>query len=223
MRKRIPDQSGIEKGRIARRAETRRLTGGRLASIRLGSALTETTSSLQENTYEQAYLPAQQNQKEAHPRLSRPFPHQGRPGRSAPPPSEGAQEISPLGWPKSRRLPDSKRFGACYDQGRKLFTRHFVLFCLKRDETEGSLRLGLTVSRKVGRAVVRNRVRRVLREFFRLHQAMLERPIDIVVVPKRNLDPKSIDMALVEQEFLPVLDRLGREAGGGMTDARSPC
>jgi len=185
--------------------------------------LTETTSSLQENTYEQAYLPAQQDQKEAHPRLSRPFPHQERPGRSSPPSSEGAQEISPLGWPKSRRLPDSKRFGACYDQGRKLFTRHFVLFYLRRDDAEGGLRLGLTVSRKVGRAVLRNRVRRVLREFFRLHQAMIERPIDIVVVPKRNLDPKSIDMALVEQEFLPALDRLGREVGGGMTDARSPC
>ncbi len=52
---------------------------------------------------------------------------------------------------------------------------------------------------------------------------MIEKPLDIVVVPKRNLDPKRIDMALVEQEFLPALDRLNREAGGGMTDARSPC
>lgn len=85
------------------------------------------------------------------------------------------------------------------------------------------MRLGLTVSRKVGKAVWRNRVRRVLREFFRLHQAMVDRPIDIVVVPKRNLDPKSIDMALVEQEFLPALTRLDREMAGGMSDARSPC
>lgn len=85
------------------------------------------------------------------------------------------------------------------------------------------MRLGLTVSRKVGRAVWRNRVRRVLREFFRLHQSMIDRPIDIVVVPKRNLDPKSIDMALVEQEFLPALTRLDREMAGGMSDARSPC
>lgn len=85
------------------------------------------------------------------------------------------------------------------------------------------MRLGLTVSRKVGRAVVRNRVRRVLREFFRLRQAMIVRPLDIVVVPKRNLDPKRMDMALAEQEFLPVLERLCREAGVGATDARSPC
>jgi len=115
----------------------------------------------------------------------------------------------------------------CYDQGRKIFTRHFVLFVLEREEgcengAEG-FRLGLTVSRKVGRAVWRNRVRRVLREFFRLHQAMIGKPLDIVVVPKRNLDPKSIDMALVEQEFLPVVSRMLRETGGGTTDARSPC
>lgn len=94
---------------------------------------------------------------------------------------------------------------------------------MQREEAEEGFRLGLTVSRKVGRAVWRNRVRRVLREFFRLHQAMIDRPLDIVVVPKRNLDPKCIDMALVEQEFLPALSRLVREAGGGITDARSPC
>lgn len=98
-----------------------------------------------------------------------------------------------------------------------------MLFVLERDTAGEGLRLGLTVSRKVGRAVVRNRVRRVLREFFRLRQAMLVRPLDIVVVPKRNLDPKRMDMALAEQEFLPVLERLAREAGDGMTDARSPC
>lgn len=98
-----------------------------------------------------------------------------------------------------------------------------MLFILEREASEEGFRLGLTVSRKVGKAVWRNRVRRVLREFFRLHQAMIEKPLDIVVVPKRNLDPKSIDMALVEQEFLPALSRLVREAGSGMTDARSPC
>lgn len=81
-------------------------------------------------------------------------------------------------------------------------------------------RLGLTVSRKVGRAVRRNRVRRVLREFFRLHQAEIDRSFDIVVVPKRNLDPETLDLALVEQEFLPVMARLVRGNAAGTTDAR---
>lgn len=79
------------------------------------------------------------------------------------------------------------------------------------------------MSRKVGRAARRNRIRRVLREFFRLNQAALGLPIDIVVVPKRNLDPKIVDLALVEQEFSPVLSRLSREAGRGVPDVRPEC
>jgi ribonuclease P protein component len=93
----------------------------------------------------------------------------------------------------------------------------------REDEGQGG-RIGLTVSRKVGRAVWRNRVRRVLREFFRLNQAMLGKPLDIVVVPKRSLDPRRIDLALVEQEFLPALSRLDRDAAArGADDTRSPC
>ncbi len=71
------------------------------------------------------------------------------------------------------------------------------------------------MSRKVGRAARRNRIRRVLREFFRLNQAAIGHPLDIVVVPKRNLDPRIVDLALVEQEFSPVLSRLAREAVAG--------
>ena len=100
-----------------------------------------------------------------------------------------------------------------------------MLFALPRpagEENEG-FRLGLTVSRKAGKAVWRNRIRRVLREFFRLHQARIDGSLDIVVVPKRNLDPKIVDLALVEQEFLPVLSRLCREAAAGTTDARPSC
>lgn len=76
------------------------------------------------------------------------------------------------------------------------------------------------MSRKVGRAARRNRIRRVLREFFRLHQAEIDRPLDIVVVPKRNLDPKTVDLALVEQEFPPVLSRVLRETTGAAPHER---
>lgn len=76
------------------------------------------------------------------------------------------------------------------------------------------------MSRKVGRAARRNRIRRVLREFFRLHQEEIDRPLDIVVVPKRNLDPKTVDLALVEQEFPPVLCRVLRETTGAAPHER---
>lgn len=78
--------------------------------------------------------------------------------------------------------------------------------------------MGLTVSRKSGPAVTRNRIKRVLREFFRLHQHAIELPLDIVVVPKRNLDPKSLNLALATEELLPALGTLQRKIGSELTE-----
>ena len=50
-------------------------------------------------------------------------------------------------------------------------------------------RLGLSVSRKVGNAVVRNRWKRVIREAFRLSRSQLPEGIDLVVIPKSNASP----------------------------------
>lgn len=67
------------------------------------------------------------------------------------------------------------------------------------------------VSRKVGPAVVRNRVKRVVREFFRLHQHEIDLDVDIIIIPKRRLDPQQLDSTLAEKEFAPLLSRI-REA-----------
>jgi ribonuclease P protein component len=55
--------------------------------------------------------------------------------------------------------------------GRKLHTSHFLVFI--ESQTAQPTRLGVTVSRKVGNAVVRNRVKRRVREFFRLNYPKL--------------------------------------------------
>lgn len=70
------------------------------------------------------------------------------------------------------------------------------------------VRLGLTVSRKKGPAVVRNRIKRVIREFFRLNQNKFLVRADIIIVPKRALDGRKITMGLAEKELLPVVDRI---------------
>jgi len=62
-------------------------------------------------------------------------------------------------------------------------------------------RLGITVSRKVGSAVVRNRVKRQVREWFRGRRAALERGLDLVVIgraPAAQLAHRAIDEELCE-------------------------
>lgn len=73
-------------------------------------------------------------------------------------------------------------------------------------------RLGLAVTRKTGIAVERNRVKRVLREFFRLHQHLLPHDMDIVAVPKRHLKPKNVTLGFVTQELLPLIVDIRQDA-----------
>ena len=49
-------------------------------------------------------------------------------------------------------------------------------------------RLGITASKRVGNAVVRNRVKRVIRAVFRQHRSMLVSPVDLVVIAKPGVD-----------------------------------
>lgn len=87
-------------------------------------------------------------------------------------------------------LPDSRirrraEYERVYSEGRKLFGRYMILFCLGRSEPPS--RCGLAVSRKVGGAVVRNRVKRRMREICRRELAAApEPPADFVLSLRRE-------------------------------------
>lgn len=69
--------------------------------------------------------------------------------------------------PRRRRLSRSGEFDRVYRDGSSHATRYLVLYSFPRkDEEDEEVRLGVSVSRKVGGAVDRNRVKRVLRETF---------------------------------------------------------
>jgi len=71
-------------------------------------------------------------------------------------------------------------------------------------------RLGLSVSRKLGRAVARNYWKRLIREAFRLRREQLPVGIDLVVIPRHDVEPEL--GALLDS--LPCLaNRLGRKLG----------
>jgi ribonuclease P protein component len=71
--------------------------------------------------------------------------------------------------------------------------------------------MGLTVSRKVGGAVRRSRIKRLLREIFRLNRQELVPPMDVVVNVHRTVNAQ--DFLQLEQEFMQSFTRLAK--GGG--------
>jgi ribonuclease P protein component len=96
--------------------------------------------------------------------------------------------------PRRRRLSRSAEFERVYRQGRSKGNRFLVLYAFPRTgdtgEDEGP-RLGLTVSRRVGGAVERTRVKRVLREAFWAEAERLAPEADYVVVARPEL--KALD------------------------------
>jgi ribonuclease P protein component len=81
------------------------------------------------------------------------------------------------------RLSRSAEFERVYRQGRSVANRHLVLYTFPNASTERP-RLGLSVSRKVGGAVERNKVKRLLREAFSHAENELLSGQDIVVVAR---------------------------------------
>jgi len=107
---------------------------------------------------------------------------------------------------KAHRLRRRADFLRAQAQGERLHTRHFGVTL---GPVGASPRLGLVVTRRLGRAAKRNRVKRVLREFFRRHRALLP-PRDLVILAKAGANTLS---------YFQVQEELGRLLGLGRKDA----
>lgn len=122
------------------------------------------------------------------------------------------------GRPRARtRLSRSADFERVYRHGRSHANRYLVLYAFPRGEGVGEARLGLSVSRKVGGAVERNRIKRLLREAFRARAAVATTGHDLVVVARpdaRGLAERE-GLAGVAAAFEELLVRAGGQGSEG--------
>ena len=83
---------------------------------------------------------------------------------------------------KIMAIKSNRDFLNAYRRGKKIETRMFVLYY--RKNRFGTNRLGITVSKKIGNAVTRNRTRRIIREAYRSIENSLNSGWDIVIVAR---------------------------------------
>jgi ribonuclease P protein component len=112
------------------------------------------------------------------------------------------------------RLSRSAEFERVYRQGRSTANRYLVLYCFPSSTAERP-RLGLSVSRKVGGAVARNKVKRLLREAFAGFEAELSAGQDIVVVARpqaRELADRE-GLAGIDASLAELIEQAGLRPG----------
>jgi len=105
---------------------------------------------------------------------------------------------------KAERISLKRDYDRAFREGRPFRTRQMTVFAVPNGLAHA--RLGLTVSRKIGKAVCRNLVKRRLREAFRLNKHLLTVPCDLVVLPMPGF--RDVSFAEVEDRLKRIIVRV---------------
>ena len=93
-------------------------------------------------------------------------------------------------FPQTRRLKTTPQFDRVYARKRSASDTVLIVYACENDL--GHPRLGCSVSKKIGNAVVRNRYKRLFREAFRLLQHELPTGTDFIMIPRPGPEPPAV-------------------------------
>ena len=102
---------------------------------------------------------------------------------------------------KRFRVKKEKDFNAIFKEGKSFANRKFVIYRLENNEQH--FRVGLSVSKKLGNAVMRNQIKRRIRHILIEHKDQLVENVDFVVIARKGVE--ILDYAEMEKNLLHVL------------------
>ena len=127
---------------------------------------------------------------------------------TAVPPDAVAGSAPDQHYPKQARLLRRSEYLRVQSQGRRVHTTHFVVLLMP----DGPQRLGVTVAKRIGDAVRRNRVKRILRELFRREKALFPADCEVVLVARPGAE--RLDYGAVKAELVRAQAAMSRALGG---------
>ena len=98
-------------------------------------------------------------------------------------------------------LRNNRDFVNVYESGKSYANKYLVVYTLKNGSDIN--RLGISVSKKVGNSVVRHRLKRLIKESYRLHEKVFNSGLDIVVIARKGSD--ACDYAGIESALLHLM------------------
>lgn len=95
---------------------------------------------------------------------------------------------------KIETLKSNMEFNKVYSKGKNYWNRNLILYVRKNDSE--NTRVGYSITKKVGNAITRNKIRRRLKEIHRLYIFNIKKGYDLIVIPKKNV----VDLSYKELE-----------------------
>lgn len=98
-------------------------------------------------------------------------------------------------------LKKNSDFQLVFKNGKSKANKYFIMYVLKNDSDKNSL--GISVSKKVGNSVIRHRIKRLVKESYRLHEDLFNSGLNIVVIARKGAD--ELDFHQTEKSLMHLM------------------